>query len=528
MTQCLTREESLLRPENTPALCFCNVAEAILAGGRNEAPAILYKGNVVTYAELRQLVTQSAAGLLARGLSKGARVGIWSENSPFFVAAYLGIIRAGLVAVPLQTEATAETFSAIVLEAGIGHVLVSQRFEKRLHPWAAQARVKLLTETIWQDQLEPNDSTLAEIDPKVDLAALMFTSGSTGQPKGVMVTHRNIECNTRDIIAYMGLGSSDRVMAVLPFHYCFGASLLHTHLMAGGSLVLNNDFRLYPEVVLREMQECQCTGLAGVPSTYQLLLRKSRFRQLSFPNLRWFQQAGGKLPNPCIAEILASFPQVRYFLMYGQTEGTARLSYLPPDYLAAKLGSIGKGLPSTRLQVVKPDGTPVQPGSDEVGEIIASGDNISQGYWNDLAETDKYFRDGELHTGDLARVDEDGFIFIVERERDMIKSSGNRVSAKEIEDVIAEIPEVVEVAVVGEPHELKGEAIVAFVSPIKVTLTAEHVKAHCRQRLPAFKTPEEVILLKYLPHNGAGKVMKGRLREVFRDTNSGLTQSIAI
>src|SRR4029077_19274121 len=148
--------------------------------------------------------------------------------------------------------------------------------------------------------------------------------------------------------------------------------------------------------------------------------------------------------------------QVRFFSMYGQTEATARLSYLPPERLADKLGSIGKGLASTSVEVLKPDGSPVAPGSEETGEIVASGDNIAAGYWNDPAETGAFFKNGKLHTGDIARLDRDGFIFFVERERDIIKPGGNRVSAREVEEVIAEIPDVVEVAVVSGPHDLLG------------------------------------------------------------------------
>jgi long-chain acyl-CoA synthetase len=498
-----------------PMVAHSNVAAAILARGDDAANAILYRDEVLSYAELRCQVAQVASGLLARGHSKGARVGIFSENSPFFITAYFGIIRAGLVAVPFQPDLTPETFQKIVSEAGITEILASQRFLKRLVPWARDAKVTLLPQGQWQQRPVRDNLALPAIDPRVDLAALMFTSGSTGQPKGVMVSHRNIECNSRDIIAYLGLGTSDRVMAVLPFHYCFGASLLHTHLMAGASIVLTNDFRLYPEMVLQEMQRRECTGLAGVPSTYQILLRKSRMRQMSFPKLRWLQQAGGKLPNACIAEIMESFPQVRYFLMYGQTEGTARLSYLPPERLHDKLGSIGRGLPSTSLEVLKPDGSPVSPASGETGEIVASGENITLGYWNDPEETKKFFRQGRLHTGDIARVDEDGFIFIVEREREMIKSGGNRVSAKEIEDVIAELPAVVEVAVLGVPHELLGEAIQAVVVAAPSSdLTADAVEEHCRKRLPMFKVPASIALLASLPHNSAGKVLKAKLKEM--------------
>jgi long-chain acyl-CoA synthetase len=330
----------------------------------------------------------------------------------------------------------------------------------------------------------------------------------------VMVSHRNIECNTRDIVRYMGLTSSDRAMVVLPFNYCFGLSLLHSHLTVGGSLVLNNQF-MYPEKVLEEMVARECTGLAGVPSTYQILLRKSRFTQMRFPALRWLQQAGGRLENPFIKEIIEAFPSVKYYLMYGQTEATARLSYLPPDRLADKLGSVGTGLPSTQLQVLREDGTPVVPGSDQVGEIVASGPNITLGYWHDPEETARYFRNGRLYTGDLARVDADGFIYIVERDREMIKSGGNRVSAREVEKTIAEMPAVVEVAVIGVSHDLLGEAIKAFVVTVpEAGLGAEEVIERCRRRLPLFKCPESVEFLPALPHNGSGKVIKARLRQM--------------
>ena len=332
-----------------------------------------------------------------------------------------------------------------------------------------------------------------------------------------MVTHRNIACNTRDIVSYLQLSSNDRALVVLPFYYCFGLSVLHTHLFAGGSVVINNQF-MYPEKVLQELETRACTGLAGVPSTYQILLRQSRFKRSSFPSLRWLQQAGGRLPSPCVQEIAEAFPHVKFYVMYGQTEGTARLSYLPPDRLHDKLGSIGTGLASTRLEVLSTDGRPVKPGSNEVGEIVASGENITRGYWNDPNETAKYFRGGKLHTGDLARVDADGFIYIVEREREMIKCGGNRVSAREVEDALAQLQEVVEVAVVGAPHEILGEAMVAFVT---LSDGAEKqvgtILDHCRNLLPASKIPEAVVHLRALPHGSSGKVLKRALTSLAVD-----------
>lgn len=495
-----------------------NVCDLLLSGGKGSAVAVLHGETEVTYGELRKKVSALASALLARDHQKGDRIGLYSENSAFFVIAYLAVLRAGLVIVPFQVDLGKKNLTTLVRDAGINRILVSNRFSARLKAWAMDLDVPLLLEADL-DKLPSNASSrMPEIDERHDLAALMFTSGSTGKAKGVMVSHRNIECNTRDIVSYVGLTCEDRVMVVLPFHYCFGASLLHTHLAAGACMVLNNNFRLYPQTVLQEMQQKACTGLAGVPSTYQILLRKSPFRQMSFPALRWFQQAGGKLPNPYIQELVGAFPQVQFFLMYGQTEATARLSYLPPGRLGDKLGSIGKGLPSTKLEVLRPDGSTVTPGSDETGEIVASGYNITLGYWNDPQETARYFAEGRLRTGDLARVDAEGFIFIVEREREMIKSGGNRVSAKEVEDVIAEIPEVVEVAVVGTPHELLGEAITAFLVPAPGTnLTTEVVLGHCRRKLAQFKIPEGIVFLQTMPHNTSGKVLKSKLKELIQN-----------
>jgi acyl-CoA synthetase (AMP-forming)/AMP-acid ligase II len=490
-----------------------NIAELILAKGRDSDNAIWFRNLRVTYAELREQVTSMASGLLAQGEEKGDRVGIFSENNPFFVVAYLGIIRAGLTAVPFQVDVSAETFAEIVLDTGMKRLFVSDRFLDRVGPWAQQLGLGVWTERDSSDPSRKQRGTFPEIIDKRDLAALMFTSGSTGAPKGVMVSHRNIQCNTLDIVSYMGLHPADKVMVVLPFHYCFGLSLLHSHLMVGASVVLNNEFKLFPEATLGELRHKECSGFAGVPSTYQILLRRSRFPNMAFPHLRWFQQAGGKLPNPCIQEILRSFPDSKFFLMYGQTEGTARLSYLPPERLSDKLGSIGRGLPSTKLEALKDDGTPLTPGSEELGEIVASGDNITLGYWNDPTETSKFFRNGKLHTGDLARADAEGFLFLVERERDLIKSGGNRISAKEVEDTIAELPDVVEVAAVGAPHDLLGEALKAFVVPNREGgITVHQVQAHCRRRLPGFKVPEEVIFLDAMPHSASGKILKRELR----------------
>jgi len=489
-----------------------NFAQHLLARGRDADPALLQGEQVMAYAELRRQSAAAAALLLASGCRPGERVGLFAENSPFFVVAYLGVLRAGLCAVPFQTEIDEAAFRRIAASTGLRRLWVSPRQSARVKPWVESLGLEPLGEDALSAARAPTDAGFAAVDESRDLAALMYTSGSTGEPKGVKVTHRNLATNTADIVDYLGLTPADRAMAVLPFYYCYGASVLHTHLAVGASLVLARTF-MFPEKVLDELEARGCSGLAGVPSTYQILLRKTRFKERRFPALRWLQQAGGRLPEAFIRELRAAHPELRFYTMYGQTEATARMSYLPPERLDDKLGSIGKGLRSTRLEVLREDGRPVTPGSDEVGEIVASGDNVTAGYWQDEEETRRYFRGGRLYTGDLARVDADGFIFVVERARDFIKSAGNRVSPKEIEEVIAELPSVLEVAVVGVPDELWGEAIRAVVvGSAPGRPTADEVLAHCRKRLPNHKVPQYVVLADGLPKTSTGKVDKLRLR----------------
>jgi acyl-CoA synthetase (AMP-forming)/AMP-acid ligase II len=465
---------------------------------------------VITYGELRASVQAVAAWIRTGGHEPGSRIGILADNGAFFVSVYLGAIHAGMVAVPMNTGESPETLSRLLRQAGVSLLIASRKRTDGLNSTALECPIA--DEGFFKSV--SGNATPAELNGGADLAALMFTSGSTGDPRAVMVTHRNIECNTADITSYLGLTSADKALLVLPLHYCFGLSVLHTHLLAGACVVFNNHFQ-YAESVLQDLAKHECTNFAGVPSTFQFLLRKSRLKSASLPRLRLLQQAGGRLPNPLIEELVEALPHARFITMYGQTEATARLSFLPPERLRDKLGSIGQGLPSTRLQVLKPDGQPVSPGSEEIGEIVASGDNICAGYWNDPDESARYFRDGRLFTGDLARVDADGFIHIVDRERDMIKSGGNRVSSREVEDVIASHPEVVEVAVVGVPHEWLGEAIEAFiVAKQDARLDAEAIRSLCRATLPPHKVPEAVHFLSDLPHNSSGKVIKRDLRKL--------------
>jgi acyl-CoA synthetase (AMP-forming)/AMP-acid ligase II len=463
-----------------------------------------------------------ASHLLRLGALKGDRIILIADNSLFWVACYLGAMQAGLVSVSVAPTVSSGDL-AYLLEVTGANIVCAQTSVLKTHG-AALAAVHLLTDRDPPTPVQARSqrslpSLAADTTPaddysevgETDLAALVFTSGSTGKPRGVMVTHANIVANTESIVSYLSLTDRDRIMAVLPFHYCYGASLLHTHLLVGGEVVLENRF-MYPEIVLQRLIETRCTGFAGVPSHFQILLRNSTLRNKRFPDLRYVQQAGGHLAPSFIQELRTALPTSDIFIMYGQTEATARLSFLPPNDLGRKLGSIGRGMPGVTLRVLNEAGTVVQPG--EVGEIVAEGRNITRGYWQAPRETEEVFRNGALYTGDLARVDEEGFIFIVDRAKDFLKCRGEKVSCRTIEEALLEFDELVEAAVTGIPDDVLGEAVKAFVVPRKRDATgiAESLAAFCKTRLPPHHLPKQIVILSALPKNSAGKVLKSSLQ----------------
>lgn len=488
-----------------------NTADYLLETAADKQVALIEHKRQHTYGELREASARLAGELLRCGVQPGDRVGLLGNNSLFWVAAYLAAFKLGAVAVPFATVHAPETIAAqqafVACKVICGERRLLRRFESALDP----ATLTFINEAA----LEESGPRAWPATPAWDVqqdAALMFTSGTTAKPRAVRITHRNIQANTSSIIEYLDLGADDRMLAILQFYYCFGASLLHTHLRVGGSLALANSF-VYPEVVLDLMETAECTGFAGVPSTYQTLLRNSTFPKRQIQSLRKVQQAGGKLQNVLIQELIQAVPNGQVYVMYGQTEATARLSYLPPELLKTKLGSIGRGIPGVDLRVMSESGAEVTPG--EVGEIHAWGDNISPGYLDDPEASAQKFIGGVLHTGDLATVDEDGFIYVVDRKADFIKSFGYRVSSQEVEGCIVELADVVGAAVIGEPDLVRGEAIKAFVVlRTGSQLQAEEVISHCTARLASYMVPKEVVFIDQLPINAHGKIVKTELRKL--------------
>jgi len=492
-----------------------NTADYLLERSIPERVALIFGKAQYTYQDLRDASQRVAGELLDQGVQPGDRVAILGNNSLFWVACYLAVMKLGAIAVPLASTLTPDEVTGLMRFVHF-KIICAERRVLRTYAEVLKDAPLLSDEILSQPGRSewPQGEAITSLDQE---AALMFTSGTTSSPRLVRVTHRNIQANTDSIIEYLDLNSDDRIMAVLQFFYCFGTSLLHTHLRVGGSLVMANSF-VYPEVVLQQMEDTECTGFAGVPSTYQTLLRNSTFPRRQFKAMRKLQQAGGKLQPVLIDELVKSVPQARVFVMYGQTEATARLSYLRPEDLPAKLGSIGSGIPGVTLQVIGEDGCPVKPG--DVGEIYAWGENISPGYWNNPEASAEKFFDGVLHTGDLATVDADGYIYVVDRKADFIKSYGFRVSSQRVEECIVEIPDVVGAAVIGEPDDVRGEAIWAFVVQRSgAQLSAADIISYCGGKLANYMVPKEVVFLDRLPMNAHGKIVKNELRKLAAQKN---------
>jgi len=429
-----------------------------------------------------------------------------SVNNLFFVKMYLAIIKSGNICIPLDPGIEKENYRYIHELTEPKLIFLTREVEKRLELNSDQAWYPDTLPSSVEDY--PEEIPGSEFD-RERCAEIIFTSGSTGKPKGVMVSHKNLIANTSSIVEYLQLTQDDRMLVVLPFYYCYGLSLLHTHLRVGGSIVFNNSF-IFLGGVLKSLIDYKCTGFAGVPSHFQILLRKSdSFKQTRFPDLKYVTQAGGKLAPVFIDEFRQAHPEVRFIVMYGQTEATARLSWLPPEVYDRRKGSMGRGIPGVELKVVNEKGELIRPG--ETGEVIARGDNIMMGYFADEEGTKNAIRNGWLYTGDLGTVDEDGYIYLTARSKEIIKVRGKRISPKEIEAVILALPEVIDCTIEGVEDEIEGEMLKATVTVRKENakaMTRERLIQHCSQHLALFKVPQVFEFKDNLSISATGKKIK--------------------
>lgn len=474
-----------------------------------DAAALVQAGVTTSYAELEHASNRIARLLVDHGIAAGDRVALLAPNSLFYVAGYFGALKAGAVVVPLNTAALPAQVARLLHHAGARALLCATS----LLPAVVADRdvlgaVELL---VTEGEVPASDATAPAIARDAqDLAAIVYTSGSTGEPLGACLSHRNLVLNTRAILDYLPLTASDRAFVVLPFYYIYGSTLLTTHLAAGATLVLENSF-MFLQTALDTLERTACTSFAGVPSTFALLLNRSNFASRELEHLRYVTQAGGAMSPALTRRLHAALRGRDLYVMYGATEAAGRLSYLPPALLMRELGSIGQAVAGVELRVLRPDGSEAGPG--EVGELVASGACIMQGYWQAPDETARVLDERGLHTGDLGYRSTSGMFYVVGRSKDVIKSGAHRIAAREIEDAILEHAAVHEVTVLGVPDPILGEAIHAYVVPRQGTLDANALRAFLSTRLAGYKIPAVIVCRETLPKNAAGKILKPQLRQ---------------
>lgn len=477
--------------------------------------ALVDGGRRVTYADFWDQAGAFSRALRARGLRDGERVAIVLPNRVEAAVAVYGCWLAGGIAVPLNAQAHARDLGPWLRHCGARHLVheagdaavaeAIATLESTIHCWPV-LRDEAIVPCEPDAGAEPPAPGAA---PDAD-ALILYTSGTTGAPKGVTLTHANLLANATAVVAYLDLDGNDSVLGVLPFYYAYGASVLHTHLLAGARVVMAPNM-LFPHLLVEMVSRERITGISGVPSTFSLLLERLVPGDRDLSSLRYLTQAGGAMPKALTMRLRAALPTPRLFVMYGQTEATSRLSWLPPERLQEKLGSVGVPVAGVRLRVVREDGTDARTG--EEGEVWARGPNVMRGYWNAPAETARVLRDGWLRTGDTGWLDEDGYLFLAGRRTDMIKTGAHRVHPAAIEEVICEIDGVAEAAVVGVDHPTLGQVAKAFVvvrrgEALDPKRFAMAIRAYCRDRMAMYKVPREIAFVESLPRTASGKVRR--------------------
>jgi acyl-CoA synthetase (AMP-forming)/AMP-acid ligase II/acyl carrier protein len=473
--------------------------------------ALVTRTSRISYGQLWDQVCGAAARLADRGVQPGDRVALLAAHTAETVALYYAILAAGAVVVPLDPRAKPRELEARLVHTGARLFVVDADMSASD---VAAAGIAGLAVSARDVLATPGPAAVpVAIDPQA-VAALVYTSGTIAEPRAVMLSHANLVANTRAIVEYLGLTASDSVMSPLPIFYAYGASVLHTHLAAGGTVVLG-DMR-YAERTLEWMIEEQVTGFSGVAWMFAFLLDRTTLGAdaAKLPALRYMTQAGSRLPAADAARMMAALPGVRVFAMYGQTEATSRLAYLPPDDLAGHPTSVGRAIPGVEIAVWRADGTPA--GANETGEIVARGPNIMLGYWREPAGTDRVItndaRGRWLHTGDLGHFDRDGRLYVDGRLSEMIKVCGHRVNPAEIEEVVRLLGDVADAAAVGVPNGALDDAIhLHVVRSRSSALNEADVIAHCRTHLSLYKVPRRVVFTGALPRTASGKTQRHRL-----------------
>ena len=473
-------------------------------------PALVAGATRLTYAELAARAAGLAAELRRQGVQRGDRVVVFLQNSPETVISIFGTLMAGGVFSVVNPSTKADKL-AYILNNCTAKALIT---EPRLAQVATQAKAEapavaamLTTPFAFADANAP---AFAGID--LDVAMIVYTSGSTGFPKGVTMTHANIVAAATSITTYLESSSDDIVLSVLPLAFDYGLYQALMCAKVGATLILEKSFA-FPQVILQKLKTERVTGFPLVPTMAALLLQMKDLQPGMFPDLRYITNTAAALPKAHIQRLRELFPATRLYSMYGLTE-CKRCTYLPPAELERRPDSVGIAIPGTEAYVVDDLGQRVAPGV--VGELVIRGSHVMKGYWADEAATNRALKPGPLpwekvlHTGDLFRTDEDGFLYFVGRKDDIIKTRGEKVSPKEVENVLYELPGVREACVIGVPDPILGQALKAIVAADEGVTEADIIR-HCRSRLEDFMVPSAVEFRGQLPKSENGKIARKEL-----------------
>jgi len=512
-----------------------------------EKIALITERERFTYRQIEDRANALAQAMVAAGVSRGDRVVIVLPNSVEAVVAIFATLKADAVFVVLHATIKSDKLAYVLNNCRATGIVIDLAKAETDQRWLSETpylrsvfirgaaaaddeAVRKSGKHLYSlDNLQDADACAAPPPRRcidIDLAALIYTSGSTGRPKGVMMTHLNIVSAATSITTYLENRSDDVVIDVLPLSFDYGLYQLLMMFKVGGTLVLLNSFA-YPHPVLQRIAEEGVTGFPIVPTISATLLQMNLSRY-TFPKLRYLTNTAAALPIDHIRKLRALFPQVKIYSMYGLTE-CKRVSYLPPDQIDVRPGSVGRGMPNEEVYIVDPEGNRVGPSA--VGELVIRGANVMKGYWELPEETDSCLRAGPLpgekvlHSGDLFYADQDGYLYFVGRRDDIIKTRGEKVSPREIEDAIYSLDSIAEAAVIGIPDPILGSAIKALIVPKQgASVTVQDILRQCAGKLEDFMVPKFVEFRPSLPKTESGKINKRAIAEACSEAASGKSQ----
>lgn len=497
--------------------------------------ALIFPRERQTYGELEERSRHVANALRELGIGPGQRVGILYENSPAALVFFWGILRSGAQVVDLPAQAGAGVLGQILGESRPAALAVSKRQIARCAREGVGPLPGLVLTDVPETERAPLEGTsvrelaelladagdempAAEIDPRSP-GIVIYTSGTTGLAKGVMLSHENLVSNLQASNSLMGLTSADSILVVVPFFFIHGRMQLLLHAMIGGTVAVSAGFQ-FPKQILAELNEHRVTGFSGVPYHFTTLMERTPLAETEFSHLRYVLITGGALPPTGLRQLADSLPGIDLHTAYGQTESSPRVTYLGPAEVLARQGCAGHALPGVTVEIHDEEGQPL--GADEVGEVVVSGPNVMTGYVaGDEFSSGTLDDRHRLHTGDLGRLDEDGYLYLVGRRSEMIKTAGERVFPKELEAVLEGHADVVEAAVLGVPDASLGERIVAMAVVAEgTTPDPNQLRTWCLKSVPFVRAPKEVCIVPDLPKTASGKIDRGALPEAFRRITS--------